>query len=266
MPQDAKQLFDEGNLTGAIAAVTEEVKAKATDVKRRTFLFELLCFAGDLERAGRQLDVIAQQDAMAEPAVQVYRNVLHAENLRRRLFSDGLAPEFLLDPPDYARLHLEAINRLREKNGAEAKGLLDRSEASRPVLRGQIDGSAFEGFRDCDDALAPFLELIVLRDYVWVPFEQIREIDVPAPERPRDLLWAPARLQLTSGEERRGYVPVIYCGTHREADEKLKLGRLTDWQSDADGPILGRGQRLFLAGEEGRSFLEIRHLEFQPRA
>src|ERR1051326_2424981 len=123
MPKDAKQFFDEGNLAGAIAAVTEEVKAKAVDTKRRTFLFELLCFAGDLERAGRQLDVIAQQDAMAEPAVQVYRNVLHAEGQRRRLFSDGLKPEFLLDPPDYVRLHLEAVNRLRENNGADAKAL-----------------------------------------------------------------------------------------------------------------------------------------------
>ena len=265
MPKDAKQFFDEGNLAGAIAAVTEEVKAKAVDTKRRTFLFELLCFAGDLERAGRQLDVIAQQDAMAEPAVQVYRNVLHAEGQRRRLFSDGLKPEFLLDPPDYVRLHLEAVNRLRENNGADAKALLDKSESARQPLRGQVDGTAFEGFRDCDDLLGPFLELLVLRDYVWVPFEQIREIDIPAPERPRDLLWGPARLVLSNGEERRGYVPVIYYGSHRESDDKLKLGRLTNWVSSDDGPILGRGQRLLLAGEEGRSFLEIRHVEFQPR-
>ena len=262
---EAKKLFEAGNLSGAIAAATQEVKSKPTDAPRRAFLFELLCFAGELERAGKQLDAIGQQDTLAEPAVQVYRNVLHAEQLRRRLYSDGLKPEFLLDPPDYIRLHIEAVNRLRENKPADARALLEQSEEKRPALNGRLNDTPFEELRDCDDLLAPVLELIMLRDYIWVPWEQIREFEMEAPERPRDLLWAPARISLTSGAQHRGYVPVLYSGSHQDARDQIRLGRLTDWKIAEDGPTLGVGQRLFLAGEEGRPILEVRKIEFAGR-
>jgi type VI secretion system protein ImpE len=259
---NAKQLFDAGNLQGAIDALTQEVKAAPTDPQRRTFLFELLCFAGELDRAARQLDVVGHQDALAEPAAQVYRNILHAEQLRRRTFSDGLKPEFLLDSPEYVRLHLDAINRLRDDRPAAAQALLDQAEASWAPRHGQIDGQAFDEFRDCDDLLAPFLELIILRDYIWLPFEQIREIEFAAPERPRDLLWAAVRIVLGDGSQHRGYVPVLYCGSHAHANDQIKLGRMTDWKVTEGGPVLGCGQRVFLAGDADRAMLETRHLEF----
>jgi type VI secretion system protein ImpE len=262
----ATELYEEGELEGAIEAVTREVKAHPTDAQRRTLLFELLCFAGDLERASRQLDVIAHQDAVAEPAVQVYRNILHAEHLRRRLYTDSLQPEFLLDPPAFVRLHLEAIGRLREGRFADATALLDDSESTWPPLRGRIDGQPFDTFRDCDDFMAPFLELIVLGDYVWLPFVQVRELEFGAPERPRDLMWIPVRVTLATGAQQRGYVPVLYCDSHRHADNQIKLGRMTDWVATKGGPVRGVGQRMFLAGDEGRSILETRRIEFEPFA
>ena len=223
----AKQLFEAGDLSAAIATLTQEIKSNPGDAQRRTFFFELLCFAGELDRADKQLDVVAQQDVQSEWGVQVYRNILAAERNRRRLFSDGLKPEFLLDPPDYLHLHLDAINRLRENQPAEALELLERSEDARPVFAGELNGKPFEEFRDCDDVLAPVLELIILRDYIWLPFEQIRELEVSPPERPRDLIWAPARVALSDGTERRGYVPTLYCDSHRSADDLVKLGNET---------------------------------------
>lgn len=259
----AKELFDQGDLKGAIAAVTQEVKAHPAEPQRRTLLFELLCFSGDLERADRQLDVIGHQDAMAEPAVQVYRNILHAEQLRRRLYTESLRPELLLDPPAFVQLHLDAIGRLREQRFGDASALLEQSEAMRPALHGRLDDQAFEEFRDCDDVLAPFLELIMLRDYVWLPFAQIRELEISVPERPRDLLWNPVRVVLSTGVQHRGYVPVLYNGSHQHPDDQVKLGRLTDWSTSEGGPTLGIGQRMFLAGEEGHSFLDTRHIEIE---
>ena len=157
-------------------------------------------------------------------ATQVYVNLLHAESLRSRLFSDGLKPEFLLDPPAYVGLHLQAINRLREKQAGQAKALLDESEDSRPTPRGESGGKHFDEFRDCDDVLAPILELFIIRDYVWLPLEQVRELEISRPERPRDLLWAPVRVVLTDGSQRRGYMPTLYCGTHQHPDNQIKLG------------------------------------------
>ncbi len=260
----AKELFEQGDLEGAIQAVTLEVKAHPTEAPRRTFLFELLCFAGDFERANRQLDVIGHQDTLAEPAVQVYRNILHAEHLRRRLYSESLQPEFLLDPPAFVRLHLEAVGCLRAGRFAESKALLDQSASTWPPLRGRIDDQPFDEFRDCDDLMAPFLELIILRDYVWLPFAQIRELEFGVPERPRDLIWIPARVVLTTGAQHRGYVPVLYYDSHRHEDNQIKLGRLTDWLTVEGGPVRGVGQRTFLTGDEGRPILETRRIEFEP--
>ena len=67
----ARELFDAGKLREAIDAATAEVKASPTDTRRRTFLFELLCFAGEWDRAEKQIDVIGQQSVQAALAVTV---------------------------------------------------------------------------------------------------------------------------------------------------------------------------------------------------
>ena len=67
----AKELFDQGQLGAAIDAVTAEVKSNPTDLQRRTFLFELLCFAGQWDRAEKQIDVLAQQSLESAVSVQV---------------------------------------------------------------------------------------------------------------------------------------------------------------------------------------------------
>jgi type VI secretion system protein ImpE len=141
------------------------VKSHPADTPLRIFLFELLCFAGDYQRADRQLEVIGHQGSRAEVGVQVYRNIFAAEQVRRRLFSDGLQPKFLFEPPAYVRLHLEALNRLRENSSAEARGLLEKSVEARPALSGQINGQAFTDIQDSDELLGPCLEVIAGKDY-----------------------------------------------------------------------------------------------------
>ncbi|HEX4128840.1 MAG TPA: type VI secretion system accessory protein TagJ [Pirellulales bacterium] len=257
---DIKQLFADGDLTAAIAGVTQQVKSRPTDLSARTLLFELLCFAGELDRAEKQLDAIAQLDEKSEWAVQVYRNLIAAERKRRRLFSEGLKPEALLDWPPYVRLHLEAINRLREGHPDEARAALDEAEDMYPAVTGSADGRTFDDLRDCDDLLSPVLELMVLQDYLWLPLEQVRSLEITAPERPRDLLWIPVRLTLTDGAERSGYMPVRYHGSHEHADDQVKLGRLTDWSAEPGGPTTGQGMRTLLVGDEALGLLEMRNV------
>jgi type VI secretion system protein ImpE len=259
----AKELFDAGHLSAAIDQLSSEVRAHPTDSRQRTFLFELLCFAGDYQRAGRQLDVIGRQEATAEVGVQVYRNVLVAESARRRLFSEGLRPNFLFDAPPYVHLHLEAVNRLREGNAAEAVALLEECEGSRPRLKGRIEGQPFVDFRDGDDLIAPFLEVIIHDTYIWLPFEQIKHLAISIPKRLRDLLWLPAALECHEGPVGEVFLPVLYAGSWGHADERVKLGRMTDWQSIEDGPVLGVGQHLFFIDGQDRGMLEVRDVGFE---
>ncbi|MEN6601313.1 MAG: virulence protein SciE type, partial [Bryobacteraceae bacterium] len=55
----AKDLFQAGRLEEAVRALGIELRNDPTDQKRRTFLFELLCFDGEYDRAEKQLDILA---------------------------------------------------------------------------------------------------------------------------------------------------------------------------------------------------------------
>src|SRR5215467_9142154 len=117
----AKELFDAGDLTSAIAKTGDELKNNPADTGRRTFLFQMLCFAGDLERAAKQLDVLGRDSTESEIAVQRYRGAIECEKLRRLLFTQGLRPGLPKKVPPYTQMHLDAINRMRENHIDEAR-------------------------------------------------------------------------------------------------------------------------------------------------
>ncbi len=259
----AKALFDAGQLNAAIGELTSDVKAHPSDMSLRTFLFELLCFAGEWDRAEKQLDVLGHQDVKAEIGVQVYRNNIKAERDRRRLFSDSLQPHFLTEPPAYVDLHLAAINRLREGKTVEARETLDRAEEERTALAGTFNGRRFEDFRDWDDLVGPVLELIINGQYTWLPFEQVGRIEVNAPKQARDLVWASARIQTTDGTVGEVYIPALYAGSSEHPSDQVRLGRMTDWKRLSDDLSVAVGLRLFLVDGEDKPLFEARSVEFE---
>lgn len=259
---EAKALFEAGKLGAAIGELTREVKAHPGDVARRIFLFEVLCFAGEWDRAEKQLDAIGHQDVKTEIGVQVYRQNIKAERDRRKLFSDGLHPHFLTEPPAYVDLHLAAINRLREGNHAEARQTLDRAEEERPALTGTFNGKRFEDFREWDDTVGPVLELIVKGEYTWLPFEQIRRMEIIAPKHTRDLVWAGARVEAADGTIGEVYVPALYAGSSEHPNDQVRLGRMTDWNRLSDDLALAVGLRVFLVDGEDKPLFEARSVEF----
>ena len=87
-----QELFRAGRLADAIKALSAELRDNPTDVRRRTFLFELLCFAGEYERADKQLEVLAQAGPQSEMGVLLYRSALFAERQRQDVFERGEFP------------------------------------------------------------------------------------------------------------------------------------------------------------------------------
>lgn len=260
--KEAKALLDEGNLTAAIEATTREVKAQPADAARRMLLFELLLFAGEWERALKHLDVAARQDARSELGAQVYRNNVHAMRERERLWAEGTAPHFLSEPPADVDAHLAGIKEWRAGRTAEARKLLAGAAKRRKPLAGRVDGREFTEWRDADDFLAPVLELIISDKYTWLPFAQIKRLEFSSPKQLRDLVWCPARVETRQGTIGEMFVPALYEGSSRHADEKVKLGRLTEWQDEDGGSARAVGLRLFIAGEEELSIFEARQIEF----
>jgi type VI secretion system protein ImpE len=262
----AKELLDAGRLSAAIDEVTREVKAHPADFRLRTFLFELLAFAGDFERARRQLDVLGTENSKTEAGTLMYRTVLAAEEARQKVFSSGLRPTFLFGEPSYVHQHLEAINRLRQDRLDEATALLEAAEEARPALSGKLNGQQFGDFRDADDLLGPFLEVFVQEQYVWLPMEQVSRIEVTPPTQLRDLLWIQAKIQGRPGAVGEVFLPVLYPGSSANDNEQIRLGRMTDWETLGDGLVRGVGQRMFFVGEEERALLDIKEITFEQPA
>jgi type VI secretion system protein ImpE len=163
-------------------------------------------------------------------------------------------------------LHLEAVNRLRENRPAEARTLLEESVNTRPMLKGRVDGQPFTDLQDSDVLLAPFLEVVVHNNYTWLPFAQIKRLQVAPPKRLRDLLWAQATLETLNGPTGEVFIPVLYAGSSAHANDQIKLGRMTDWESLGEGLTRGVGQRLLLVDDEERAILEMREIEVEAEA
>ena len=263
---DAKELFDRSDLAAAIVALNDDIKRHPTDARLRTFLFELLCFAGEYERAHRQLEVLGHQNEKTGIGVEIYKNILRAEGARRRVFREGIKPSFLFDPPEYVDLYVEAQNQLRGERAAEAKPLYERARQIRPEARGRLKGQPFTSFRDSDDRIAGVLEAIVRESYLWIPFERIHKVVISEPKHLRDLLWVPATVEIEDGPAGELFLPVLYAGSEEESDDKVRLGRMTEWIDLGEGLAGGVGQKTFLVDDREVSILEIGELEFEIMA
>jgi type VI secretion system protein ImpE len=263
---NAEELFRANRLAEAIDAQVQQVKANPADHARRLFLFELLAFSGDLDRARKQIDAIKYDQLELEAATAGYRRLLDAEQLRRRLFSEGLKPEFFSPPPDHVRLRLDALNRLRDKEPAEAARLIAEADAAVPPLRGKLNGKPFEGLRDCDDRFGHVIEVMAQGKYFWVPMEQLSSLAMKPPKFPRDLIWFPVRLDLHDGASGEAFLPALYPGTHEHRDDAVRLARAHDWQGGDGVPTLGFGPRLYLVGDDGIPVLEFRELTLDEPA
>lgn len=259
---EAKTLLDSGDLGGAIEAVLAGVKKNPTDVGLRTFLFELSCFAGDWARAEKQLDVIGHQDANTMIGSLIYRQCLEAERKRERLFSDGLKPEFLADPPDYVYGLLTANNRVREGNIAEAREILDKIEEQRPAFSCQVNGKQVEDFRDYNDLTSSVLEVIIKDSYVWVPLEQVEKVEFTKPKSLRDLFWIQANLETANGTNGEVMIPSLYAHSYKNQNDQVRLGRMTDWRELGEDIYIGEGLKLFWADGNDIPILELNTVEF----
>jgi type VI secretion system protein ImpE len=232
---NAQELYRAGRLGDALKALSAEVRDNPTDARRRTFLFELLCFAGEYSRADKQLEVLAQAGPGSEIGVLLYRSALFAERQRQDLFESGSYPNKVVLP--------------------------ERSCA--------INGKSFKSFSDADPRIGARLELFAAGNYLLLPFEHIASIHIEPPKRLRDLLWTPAAVHTTPSfkgtELGEVMLPVLSPFSWKHPDDAVRLGRATVWEeNDAFDDQIPVGQKMWLADDEEIPFLELRSLEFNP--
>jgi len=233
---DAQQLFKAGKLTEAIPALNALLRDNPSDVRSRTFLFELLCFAGDIDRAEKQLTILQQEsskDSML--GALLYHAALAAERIRQEMFETKTFP---------------------------AKDT--HSGPSEPI-QGKLNGKEFRSLSDADARIGEKLEVFAAGDYLWISYADIASIHMEPPKKLRDLLWAPAKVvtgpAFRSRELGEVLLPVISPLSWQHADDDVKLGRATEWCEDEKGEEAPYGLKTLLVDGEEVPFLEIRDLE-----
>lgn len=228
----SQQLFQAGRLTEAVRALGSEVRDNPADVRRRTFLFELLCFAGEFERAEKHLNILAEGNKDTEMGALLYRSALFAERARREIFEKKEFP-------------------------------VENAKAPPP---GAVNGKRFETIEDADSRIGARLELFAAGSYLWLPFEHIQSIEMLPPKRLRDLLWAPAIVHTGPSFQGRELgevlIPVIYPFSHKSEDENVRLGRITVFNDDGSEDTIPLGQKLLWIDSDEMPILELRSLEF----
>jgi len=229
---DALSLYRAGQLKAAIEALGGELKKQPLDAKRRIFLFELLCFAGEYDRAEKHLDLLSDASPQAAAGAMLYRSALHAERERQAMFTRGAFP----------------------------------LGSAHPSPSGELNGEKFSGFGDADPRIGANLEAFIAGSYTWIPFAYIQAIETEPPKRLRDLLWIPAILHTTSDFRLQDLgevlLPVVAPLSFKSEDEAVRLGRTTVWQDDSEYGQLPLGQKLLLCGDEELPLLEMRTLTF----
>ncbi len=260
---NSKDLVRAGRLSEAREQLSREVKSSPADLGKRTLLFQVLSFCGEWGKAEKHLDAVAVQDSSKETGVQVYKNLLHAEKERREVSKLDRRPSFLPETPPYVEMYFAAWKEVMGKKLKEAEELFGQIDAQLPTLSGTVDGRSFTGFKDTDTFLSLFLEAIVHERYIWVPFESIKELSISSPKTLFDLLWIPARIMTGEGLSLSCYLPVLYPDSFLHEDERVKLGRMTDWLPLGGPYSKGLGQHVFGVGEEEKSILEMREVLFQ---
>jgi type VI secretion system protein ImpE len=235
-PATADELFRAGKLEDAIDLLGTGLRSNPADTQRRTFLFELLCFAGAHDRAEKQLDVLAGASREAGMGALLYRAALHAERTRQEMFQKSDFPE--------------------------------GSPAPHPVA-GTLNGRSFQALTDADPRIGARLEVFAAGQYLWIPFEHIATVRMSPPKKLRDMLWSPAVVRTGPGfrgvELGEVLLPILAPLSWQHPDVAVRLGRITDWTEfdDASVPI---GQKLLLVDGEEFPFLELRELDIKPSA
>src|SRR3954452_4508733 len=235
---DAQQLFRAGKLQEAISALNVALEENPADLRNKTLLFELLCFAGEFEAAERQLSALERADsAQSMLGVLLYKSVINAEKARQQFFEE----RSYLAPP-----------------------ITDTV----PGVSGKLNGREFLTLTDPDPRIGDKLEVFAAGNYFWIALRDIVAVRVRPPRLLRDLLWTPASVttvpSLRSEHLQDVMIPAMAPLSWQHPDEEVRLGRVSEWSEDPYGELVPYGLKRLLVDDTEFPIVEIRELEIYP--
>ncbi|WP_439683115.1 ImpE family protein [Cupriavidus oxalaticus] len=241
-----------GSTTGAVGAAESAVRQQPGAFEARWRLFQWLCVMGDWPRALKQLQVATQLAPDFAQTAHVYRDLIRAEVFRKDVFKGTREPGTLTPAPAW-------VGRLRAALALAEAGDIEGADRSRhmalsdvSVSTGDHDGATFTWITDSDTRLGPTCELISAGRYAWLPFSQLRKLEMGPVAGLLDLIWRPVTATLTDGMVVRGFVPVHYPGSE-EGSDAIRLSRETQLTEVGQTGVVACGQKTWMtdAGDIG---------------
>jgi type VI secretion system protein ImpE len=269
-------LLREGKLDEALAALTQQIRAKPADAKLRTFLFQLLCVQGQWERALTQLNVTGEMDAGTLAMVNTYREGIRCELLRAEIFAGKRSPLVFGQPAEWVAQLIQALSLTARGQHAAAADLRGKALEAAPATGGVIATArpgakdprvppvetTFQWLADADSRLGPVLEAVFSGKYYWVPLHHVRRLDIEPPADLRDVVWMPAHFVWANGGDTVALLPTRYAGSETGSDPLVRLARKTEWSEAAPGTFLGQGQRMLATDAGEYSLMDVRQIRF----
>ncbi len=272
---DIKEIGDQfrsGNLGTALVKAKDYVRDNPDCEIGRSLLLQLYLFAGEFEKASKQLDVLElnhQNDPASVINLKLIAAMINAAIARREFFSQvtGLPLMFEAD-----RHSLEPAYELLQ---AYQQGSIEAGRAEQLLMEGRQnlsficdtqDESESGVLAEPDDLTASLLEVFTPKNgYSWLAWRNISSIEFFPYENPIDLMFRRALIKRVGDEDSASplpvYIPVIYAQTPI-TDVNACMGRLTDWvEVESVGLVYGVGQKCLLIGDELVPLLQIRTLE-----
>lgn len=256
-----EQYLQQGKLQESLSSIQNEIRANASDVKSRIFLFQLLAVLGSWDRALQQLDVIAKLDDGALAMVHAYRAAIQSELEREEIFSGKVDPVFMGEPKEWQALMVQALKLTVEGKDDASQELRQEALSLAPSSSGTINGETFEWIADADSRIGPMLEVVVDGRYMWVPFTNIYRMEIEEPEDLRDVVWIPAHIQWKTEGESFVLIPTRYPFSSTQEDA-LALSRKTEWEQKGADMYLGYGQRILVTDSMDYPIMDVRELIF----
>lgn len=252
----AAVLQHSGSVAQALQNAEVRVRQQPGAFEERWQLFQWLCMTGDWERALKQLQVATQLTPDFAQTAHAYRNLIRAEMFRQGVFNGEREPGALLSPPAWMDpLHMALAQAASgDVEGADQSRQLALTEAT--TASGAHNAGTFAWITDSDTRLGPTCEVVSAGRYAWLPFAQMRRLEMNAIAGLLDLVWRPATATLADGIVCRSFIPVRYPGSEH-GDDAIRLARETHWTELGETGVLGWGQKTWATDQGDIRLLDV---------
>ncbi|WP_213994644.1 type VI secretion system accessory protein TagJ [Arsukibacterium sp.] len=267
--QKLNSLISSGQLQQAMEHALTVLRDDPLNAQMRAVYVELLCIAGELDKADAQLDMIVRQHPDFLLGAVNVRQLIRAETARRDFYQGGMTATLFGEPAPMFSALLKLRLAMHEQDISTAALAAEEMEQLRPEVAVEQRGQRYSDIRDLDDSLGGYLELFGTDGkYYLAGFEQIASLKLHPPKSLLDTIWRRVDISIIDGPQGEAFLPLIYVGNSadNDTDPAIQLGRVTDWHEHDARLITGSGQKMVLLGEQAVALGDLLELDILNEA